>query len=228
MMTEGITRIVNKYGSIIVLEDDILPSKYFLTYCNQALEKYKDEGRVMAVSGFMYPINRKNLPDTFFLRPGMNWGWATWKRAWDQFNPDSGYLINELEKQNQVGKFNFNNAFPFFQILKGHHEGTLTAWDACWYATIFLNNGLSLHPARSLTQNFGMDGSGTHYTSTANNKNMELITFKRSIAETPIPSLSDHIELNLKAEKALENYFRKIYLPNIFTRIKNKLRRSIS
>ena len=67
---DGVTEIVNQYGKIIVLEDDIVTSKYFLKYMNDALTLYKDFPQVMSVSGYMYPIEKENLPETFFMHAG--------------------------------------------------------------------------------------------------------------------------------------------------------------
>ena len=65
----GVTETIDKYGRVIVLEDDIITSKYFLKYMNEALEIHKSEDRVMHISGYMYPIDPLGLPETFFLKP---------------------------------------------------------------------------------------------------------------------------------------------------------------
>ena len=76
----GVTEIVNKYGKIIVLEDDLVTSKYFLSFMNDALEIYKDENKVICIHGYIYPI-KSELPETFFIKGADCWGWATWKRG---------------------------------------------------------------------------------------------------------------------------------------------------
>jgi GT2 family glycosyltransferase len=85
---DGVTTVVNQYGKIIVLEDDLLTSPYFLRYMNEALMLYENEKDVVCIHGYIYPVKQK-LPDTFFLRGADCWGWATWKHGWDIFNPDS-------------------------------------------------------------------------------------------------------------------------------------------
>ena len=65
---DGVTTIVSKYGRIIVLEDDMVTSQYFLTYMNEALEKYADDDRVVSIHGYVYPV-KQSLPEAFFL-PG--------------------------------------------------------------------------------------------------------------------------------------------------------------
>ena len=74
---DGVTAIVNKYGRIIVLEDDMVTSPYFLTYMNEALEKYADDERVASSNGYVYPVDQP-LPEAFFLPGADCWGWATW------------------------------------------------------------------------------------------------------------------------------------------------------
>ena len=92
----GVTEVINKYGKIIVLEDDMVTSRYFLKYMNEALEYYENEDRVISIHGYIYPV-KKELPNTFFMKGADCWGWATWKRGWDLFEHDGKKLLQELE-----------------------------------------------------------------------------------------------------------------------------------
>ncbi|MDD4082332.1 MAG: glycosyltransferase [Sphaerochaetaceae bacterium] len=76
---DGVTKVVNKYGKIIVLEDDLVTSKYFLNFMNDSLELYKNESKVISISGYTYPVG--GLAETFFIKGTDCWGWATWKRG---------------------------------------------------------------------------------------------------------------------------------------------------
>ena len=91
----GITEVINKYGKVIVVEDDLILSPYFLQFMNEGLEKYKDDDRVGTITGFVPPIKDK-LPETFFLKYFQCWGWATWKRAWDLLEGDARSLLEGL------------------------------------------------------------------------------------------------------------------------------------
>jgi hypothetical protein len=97
---EGVTSVVEKYGKIIVLEDDLVTSKYFLQYMNDALTYYENQDGVISVHGYMFPVEH-NLPETFFLKAAHCWGWGTWKNAWDSFEPDGLKLIKTLQ-QNKI------------------------------------------------------------------------------------------------------------------------------
>ena len=92
---DGVTSIVNEFGRIIVLEDDLLTSPYFLKFMNEALSLYEDEERVISVHGYIYPI-KKSLPDTFFIKGADCLGWGTWKRGWDLFNSNGSELLHCL------------------------------------------------------------------------------------------------------------------------------------
>jgi hypothetical protein len=155
----GVSKLVNQYGKVIVLEDDVITSKGFLRYMNDALNYYEDKAQVMHISAYMMPVSQP-LPSTFFLQMGTCWGWATWKRAWQYFNPDADYHYNKLVSDNQLDKFNLDDQYEFSKQLVGNIHKTMNTWAIKWYASIFEQNGLALHPYPSLTQNIGADGSG--------------------------------------------------------------------
>lgn len=155
----GITNLTNKYGKVIVVEDDLILSPYFLKFMNDGLTKYDTDDRVSAIAGFLNPIDFP-VPENFFLRYFACWGWATWKRAWDLFNPDVRDLLKQLRwKKND---FNIGGYGPFYEHLYCHKVGLVDTWAARFYASSFLKNKLVLYPGRTLSVQNGTDGSGTH------------------------------------------------------------------
>jgi hypothetical protein len=156
---EGVTRIVNEYGRVIVLEDDLLTSPFFLEYMNGALDLYTNEDDVACISAYIYPVP-ENLPETFFIKGADCWGWATWKRAWETFEADGKKLRDRLRKREK--EFDFGGTYPFTEMLEHQITGKNSSWAIRWYASAFLENRLCLYPGRSLIQNIGFDGSGTH------------------------------------------------------------------
>lgn len=160
-IVDGVTRVVNEYGKIIVLEDDIVTSKGFLRYMNEALEVYENEERVMHVSGYIFPVTKK-LPNTFFYNATSCWGWGTWKRAWSHFNTDAQKLLEELDSKHNIFHFNIDGSYNFYDQLKANTDGRLKTWAIKWHTSVYLKNGLCLHPFPSLVENIGMDGSGVH------------------------------------------------------------------
>ena len=158
---DGVTNIVNQYGKVIVLEDDMITSPYFLTYMNDSLNLYENNDRVASIHGYIYPVSKK-LPDYFFLRGTDCWGWATWKRGWDIFNSDAQFLLDEIKRQKLEKLFNFNNSYDYTGMLKAQIEGKVSSWAIRWYASAFLANKYTLYPGTSFVKNIGIDGSGTH------------------------------------------------------------------
>lgn len=157
----GVTRIVNEYGKIIVLEDDIVTSPGFLKYMNDALNLYSSEVKVMHVSGYMFPVKKK-LPQTFFYNSTSCWGWGTWARAWKYFDKDAKKLSGLIYNKGLIKKFNIQNSYPFYSHLEDNVSGKLNTWAIKWYASVFLESGFALHPYPSLTNNIGHDSSGVH------------------------------------------------------------------
>ncbi|PYT04341.1 MAG: glycosyl transferase, partial [Acidobacteria bacterium] len=169
---QGVNRLIAEFGRVIVLEDDLLPSPHFLRYMNDALKAYANDDRVISVHAYSYPVAGK-LPETFFLRGADCWGWATWKRGWDLFEPDGRKLLSALERQHLTHGFDFESCYPYTQMLRDCIEGKNDSWAVRWYASAFLLGKLTLYPASALVQNIGADGSGTHMGTTKFFENAE-------------------------------------------------------
>lgn len=167
---DGITDIINKYGRIIVLEDDIVTTPGFLQYMNDALDCYESESKVMHISAFL-PYSKLicHLPETFLVRNMSCWGWATWKDRWDKLIFDTDYLYHHLPTLPDFDQMNFADLpeTNMYQQIIDNYEGKIKTWAIKWYSTIFINQGLCLYPHRSLVKNIGFDGTGIHsgYTS---------------------------------------------------------------
>ena len=86
---DGVTKIVNEYGKIIVLEDDLVTSPYFLRFMNDSLARYETEERVWHISGYSQPFNKLNIKEHFFIKPTTCWGWGTWLNRWNFFKKDT-------------------------------------------------------------------------------------------------------------------------------------------
>ncbi|WP_448701694.1 glycosyltransferase [Mucilaginibacter sp. AW1-3] len=157
----GVTQLVNEYGKVIVFEDDLLSSPYTLTYFNQALNRYANTDKVMHIGAYMYPLTGNFLPQTFFYRAATSWGWATWARAWKHFEPDVDKLIAQFD-QKKISQFSIDGSMNFWKQVQEFKSGKNNSWAIRWYASIFLQGGLTLNPAHSLIQNIGNDGSGIH------------------------------------------------------------------
>lgn len=213
----GVTGIVNSYGKIIVLEDDLVTSKHFLSFMNGALEFYKDENKVISIHGYIYPI-KSDLPETFFIKGADCWGWATWKRGWDIFEPNGKKLLDELKDKNLEKKFDINGSYAYTKMLSGQVARSNDSWAIRWYASAFLKDKLTLYPGRSLVSNIGCDESGTH----CGNTNI----LDTTVSNRPVKLRNIPIEENTFVLREFEKYFRAIG-NNLTTRIFNRIIRRL-
>jgi hypothetical protein len=158
----GVTELVNRFGKVIVLEDDIMTSSGFLSFMNKALIYYKKEEKIAGISGFTYPTSA-TTEEVFFLPIGSSWGWATWKERWDEVNFDTGILIKKIQENNLQRDLDFG-CYPFYNMLLNQSKGLINSWAIRFYASFFLQKKLFVYPPSSLVRNIGFDGSATHTT----------------------------------------------------------------
>jgi hypothetical protein len=161
----GVSHVLDDHDTVIVLEDDIVASPYFLRYMNEALALYQNDEPVVSIHGYVYPV-KQPLPETFFLRGADCWGWATWKRGWALFEPDGRKLLDQLEQSRLINEFDMDGNYAFSEMLRKQIDGRNDSWAVRWHASAFLRNKLTLYPGTSLVNNIGLDNSGTHSGST--------------------------------------------------------------
>lgn len=198
---DGVTDIVNRYGRVIVLEDDLVTAPGFLQFMNDALDTYADEPRVGHIQAYDFTQNPR-LPETFLIKFTGSWGWATWQRAWQHFNPDGQYLLNELHRRHLTRRFDFNGKYGFTRMLRRQVEGKNNSWAIRWNASLFLQDILSLNVGRSLVQNEGFDGSGTHCGA---DHLYEARLHKERLRVEKISPVTE----NLEARKIFERYYAR-------------------
>jgi hypothetical protein len=159
---DGISLVLRRTGRVIVVEDDIVVSRHFLGYMNGFLDLYQDDHAVASIHGYVYPHPDVHLDPTFFIRGADCWGWGTWQRAWDAFESDGAYLLNELRARHLLDVFNFEGTAPYEEMLIDQIAGRNDSWAVRWYASALLKGMLTLYPSEPMALNIGEDGSGTH------------------------------------------------------------------
>jgi hypothetical protein len=159
----GTTELCDRHGTIIVVEDDLVVAPSFLRFLNAGLERYRDEPRVMQISGHMFEAPSLTQRSEALLLPmTTSWGWATWKRAWDLFDPAATGWRERLSDHAQAKRFNLGGRYDYLGMLRRQMKGEIDSWAIRWYYTVFAHDGLVLFPPRTLVTNMGLDGSGTH------------------------------------------------------------------
>ena len=197
---EGVTEVLCRYETIIVLEDDMVTSPYFLTYMNEGLHRFGDDERVISIHGYVYPTERV-LPEAFFLRGADCWGWATWRRGWALFSSDGKTLLEQLKRRNLLQAFDFNGTYAYSRMLESQIRGENNSWAIRWYASAFLADKLTLYPGKSLIQNIGNDDSGTHCGTTS--------IFDVELSDTVIKLNGLRVEESELPRIAFEDFFKR-------------------
>lgn len=215
---DGVTRLVNEYERVIVLEDDLIVAPYFLQFMNDALETYADEPKVGHIQACDFTKD-PTLPETFLIKWTGSWGWATWKRAWQHFNPNGQELLNQLEQRRLTRRFDFNGTYGFTRMLRRQIAGQNNSWAIRWNASLFLADILSLNVGRSLVQNEGFDGSGT------NCGGGGLYSSDLWMQPLPVKKITP-IEENEEARKTFARYYHRTnsFWAKAIRRIKRTLR----
>ena len=213
---DGVTRIVNQYGKIIVLEDDLVTGPYFLRFMNDALDKYEYEDKVACVSGYVFPI--KGLPETFFIKGADCLGWGTWERGWKLFEKDGRKLLKGLRQKNLLDRFDLFGAYGFSKMLKDQIAGKNQSWAIRWYASALLHDKLILYPGVTLLTHIGSDGSGTHCGDDDSG------FFEAPVSNEPIKLSDIPVEENTEALEAFSEFLRKLR-PSLKSRILRRVNR---
>lgn len=216
----GISYVLSYHKNIIVLEDDLTVSPFFLKYMNDGLNKFEHTTDVGSICAYWHP-SIKTFPDEsfFFLNGGDCWGWATWIDRWSLFESDALLIKNKLIESSLIDKFEFGG---MIEILDLQIEKKVSSWFIRWHGSLILNNKLSLFPNISFVRNIGLDGSGTH------GDNMvifipNLNEYKKDLSGIviDIPSINSH-EIFIKQQFKI---LKRIKLKkNIFIRALNKIK----
>ena len=159
----GVSEVLRRYGKAIVVEDDLRLAPDFLSYMNQALERYALEEKIFQISAYMFNVRELSArSEGLFLPLTVSWGWATWQRAWNNFDLQAkGW--DQLQVDHELRRrFNLDGNYNYAQMLENQMSNRIDSWAIRWYWSVFRAGGLVLFPPRSLVENIGMDGSGTH------------------------------------------------------------------
>lgn len=167
-ISSGIRWFFEQVEMGIIVEDDCLPDTSFFYYCEKMLHYYKDDTRIMAVSGCNKGLDI-NIPyDYFYSSYVQIWGWASWRRAWSKYDIEMknwDYIKENLElyfpnkKERKIRLKYYENSL----------SNVINTWDYLWHLTIVINHGLAIIPKKNMIRNIGFNENSTH-TNDANNK----------------------------------------------------------
>lgn len=156
----GVTEVIEKYGRVIVLEDDLSVNKNFLLVMNDMLDEYKDHLDIWSINGYSFPIKVDSLSEDWYaVNRASSWGWATWLDRWLLIEWD----MNKLIKSPSFNISKIQKEIPDTKMMiYNHKKGYINSWALRWTLNQNLHNKISLSPKYSLVQNHGFSSEGTH------------------------------------------------------------------
>ena len=224
----GISWVFEQTEEAIILEDDCVPHPTFFRFCEELLDRHRDDERVMQISGGNLHSGRKWGPYSYFFSRHSNiWGWATWRRAWRFYDirveswpllRDTPWL-QELLRNAKVARFlgdQFERAYQ--------SEFHWWTWDYQWIFACWMQRGLCIYPNSSLISNVGCRGDATHTQWTGN-----------KFARIPLEEMAfplQHPPHVIPHEEADDAFVREVFSQDVPTperlprRLGNKLRQT--
>lgn len=159
----GVTQVIGRYGRVIVVEDDLQFSPYFLDYMNLCLARYESDERIFSVGGYSPPLRIpvRYTEESYLSHRCCTWGWATWKDRWEKADWNVADFDRFSRDEAAVARFN-RGGTDMFQILRMQMEGKVDSWGIRWDYAHFRHDAYCVRPVRSIVANTGNDGSGVH------------------------------------------------------------------
>lgn len=206
----------------IILEDDCLPSQSFFFFCQDLLEKYKDDMRVWHISGDNFQDdNIRGEADYYFSRYNHVWGWASWADRWSKYDVEiNSFPLFEQDKQIKNTWSNNKLQKYWLGLFSQVYNNRIDTWDYQWTYTCWLHTGASILPNKNMIKNIGFGEDATHTI----DKNSQMSNLKAFDLLFPL-KYNEHVVLDDEADKyTTKKMFAK---PNICFRLINKISRMI-
>src|SRR5215471_798922 len=212
----GLTWVFDNAEEAIILEDDCLPDISFFPFCQELLIRYRDDQRIMAISGDNFQFGKRRTSDSYYFSRYVHvWGWASWRRAWRHYDDeirfwpelrDGGWLQDVLGNRRAVAWWT--------RVYQDVHAGKIDTWDYQWQLAIWAQNGLVVLPNQNLVSNIGFTPQATH-TDT-----------ESPLAQLPTVPLDfpiRHPSCLIRDVNADTNTQENFYSPSLSRRIKRRL-----
>lgn len=201
----GVTDVVNLYGKVIVLEDDLISSPFFLNFMNSALQKYELEKQIYSINGFSVLTDAKD--DVYVHTRPFPWGWGTWKDRWDVKLFDKGNIQSMIKADSKLLKrFASVCGEDVEKMLVDSLSGKNNSWYIRWTFYHYYNNWLSLYPKESFIENIGFNENGTNCKVAINPYKYEM--YKK--AEFDLEYISN-VDMDVNVQRKFLRYFSKMY-----------------
>lgn len=216
---EGVTDVINKHGRVIVLEDDLILSNYFLYYMNDSLKRYEDNLKIGQIGACNFFACGKRYPNSFFIPIPDCLGWATWQNRWVHFNSDAQQLLQKLIENDLIFKFNGYGSYDMKSMLIDQIKGKGTSWAVRWTAVSIINNWLTLYPNPSMTNHI----QSQEATNTNVNIIPPLCSSIPNLETVEVVELPEIIKAMKRGLRGISNYYGYIKKQYYIKIIRNKI-----
>ncbi|MBD2305817.1 glycosyltransferase family 2 protein [Chroococcidiopsis sp. FACHB-1243] len=196
-VSSGLNWVFSNTEEAIILEDDCLPHPTFFQYCEELLEYYRHDRRIMSIAGVNFQAGQQRTEYSYYVSLYHDcWGWATWKRAWQYFDfdmklwsmiKDSGILTDKL--------LSFQAAKYWHRTFCLTYNGQINSWFFRWLFSCWVQSGLGIFPNVNLISNIGFGQAATHTTSYSSYSNMKIGEMQFPLKHPP------YVLQNLDADK---------------------------
>lgn len=207
---EGVTKVINEYGEIIVLEDDCVCSPNFLKFMNKCLKYYKDNKKIGAVTGYAPAIK---FPDDFkeeifSAYRSCSWSWGTWADRWENVDWELNGFSEFCKNPRLIKKLNSNGNDRFMRLYR-QTKGNGSSWSVRFGAHLVKNDWLTIYPRYSYIDNIGCDESGVH--SKSEDAEKMAVDLSKAIKE---PVISD-VALNKKIQRTMKKHYSSGFVSDL-------------
>lgn len=197
----GVSKVLQLYDAVIVLEDDCVPHPQFMEYMIKALKKYEPYKQVYHIGASSEPVDvEENGTDAYFMGRINSWGWGTWKDRWEQFCNDYT-MIAQIKRDEHLYKWFKLWGEDTEGCVLGNIDGTSDSWAAFWALTVMMKKGYCMAPYESFITNIGFDNTGVH------SKDSQPVLKLRSNDKLLEITLPDKIEFVNNYQKSFANYY---------------------
>jgi len=213
----GVSKVINDYGKVIVLEDDLLTSIDFLDYMNNALNFYKNNNKIWSISGYNIPIEipKGYKSDIYLSYRASSWGYATWKDRWNKTDWEVKSYKNFYKNKKEQKLFD-KGGYDLSEMLVNQMNGKIDSWAIRWCYSQFKNKTFTIYPIKTKIKNIGLDGSGTHSKEIKDFNSKFNQGFKVISNEI---KFEKNIEINYEILENFKNFYKRSLIKRVIVNI---------
>ena len=220
-VASGLDWVFDEVEETIILEDDCVPHPTFFRYCEDLLETYRDDERVMAICGSNFQFGRRRTEDSYYFSQWVHsWGWASWRRAWKFYDVemrhwprirDEGWL-KDIWHDDDIVRYWTN-------MFQATYEGRIDTWDYAWMLSCLLQRGLAIFPNVNLISNVGFGPEAAHFTESVDSIN--------SIPTKAMAFPLRHPPFVIRDAVADRFVYTRVLQPRLHARVKARMKRLV-